>query len=128
MGGEERDAGTKILVVDDDEASRAVIMRMLEGRGHTTLAASSAEAAEEMLEEEEVHLIVADLRMPGMSGVELVRRARARHPQVAAIYVSGHPGDLALSPEGDAGAAAVLEKPFGREQLLGAVDDALAGG
>jgi CheY-like chemotaxis protein len=125
MGGAERAAGT-ILVVDDDPAVLTIVSRMLERRGYSTHVAADGAAAEAILEGEEVDLIVADLRMPEMSGVELVRRARARRPQVAAIYMSGDAGELASLPGAEA--AAALEKPFGGEQLLRAVDDALAGG
>jgi two-component system cell cycle sensor histidine kinase/response regulator CckA len=129
MGGEERATGGTILVVDDDEAVLTIVARMLKRRGYLTRVAASGEAAEEILEREgEVDLIVADLRMPGISGVELVRRARARYPQVAAIYISGHVENPAPLPEGEAEAGTVLEKPFSGEQLLKAVGDALAGG
>ena len=129
MGGEERATGGTILVVDDDEAVLTIVSRMLERRGYTTYAVASGEAAEEILEREgEVDLIVADLRMPGISGAELVRRARARCPRVAAIYISGYAEEPASLLEGELEEEVVLEKPFGSEQLLKAVGDALAGG
>jgi two-component system, cell cycle sensor histidine kinase and response regulator CckA len=126
LGGEELVTGGTILVVDDDASILTVVARMLERGGYSFHVAASGERAEEILEGEGgIDLIVADLRMPGMSGPELVRRARAKCPRMAAIYMSGHPGDPAApAPQG----AVVLEKPFGREQLLKAVGDALAGG
>jgi len=126
MGGEERATSGTILVVDDDPSVLAVVSRMLERGGYTAHVATSWEAVEEILEGEEVDLIVADLRMPEVSGAELIRRARLRRPQVAAIYMSGHTEDLASLPEVEV--AAALEKPFDGEQLLRAVGDALAGG
>jgi two-component system cell cycle sensor histidine kinase/response regulator CckA len=128
MGGEERVTGGTILIVDDDESVLTIVARMLERRGYTTRVAASGEAAEEILEREgEVDLIVADLRLPGISGAEFVRRARARYPRVAAIYISGNAETQASLSEGEPEAGAVLEKPFGSEQLLKAVGDALAG-
>jgi CheY-like chemotaxis protein len=124
MGGDESAAGGVILVVDDDEAIATVVSRMLERAGYATARATGGAAAIEILEREGcVALIVADLRMPGMPGAELVRRARALHPQVAAVYISGYPADPAAPP-----GAVVLEKPFTGEALLRAVGDALAGG
>lgn len=125
IGGDEGAAGGTILVVDDDQSVLEVVSRMLRRWGYATHVASGGAAAEEILEREgRVDLIVADLRMPGISGVELVDRARGRHPRAAAIYISGHAGDRGSLPPG----AALLEKPFTREQLLRAVDGALAGG
>lgn len=125
MGGDERAAGGAILVIDDDRAVLAVVSRMLQRYGYTAHVAASGEAAAEILEREEgVDLIVADLRMPGVSGVELVNRARALHPRVAVIYISGYADEQGSLPPG----ATVLEKPFTRAQLLRAVGDALAEG
>jgi two-component system, cell cycle sensor histidine kinase and response regulator CckA len=124
MGGDERAAGGIVLVVDDDQATATVVSRMLERGGYRTAWATSGAAAMEVLEREgRVVLIVTDLRMPGMPGADLVRRARALHPQVAAVYISGYPEDPTAPP-----GAAVLEKPFTGEALLRTVGDALAGG
>jgi two-component system cell cycle sensor histidine kinase/response regulator CckA len=125
MGGEERAAGGTILVADDDPSVLTIVARMLERRGYETHVAASGAAAEEILEREgRVDLIVADLRMPDMSGAELVRRARSLHPRVAAVYISGYTEAAEELPTG----ADVLEKPFTSEALLHAVGDALAGG
>jgi two-component system, cell cycle sensor histidine kinase and response regulator CckA len=126
MGGEERAAGGTILVADDDPSVLTIVARMLERRGYETHVAASGARAEEILEREgRVDLIVADLRMPDMSGAELVRRARSLHPRVAAVYISGYTEDAEeLLPAG----TGVLEKPFTSEALLHAVGAALAGG
>lgn len=124
MGGEPRAAAGSILVVDDDEAVVTLVARMLERSGYATRIATSGAEAEAILEGEEVDAIVVDLRMPGMTGAELVTRARDRRPQVRAIYMSGHAEDRTGLPVGEADAA-ILEKPFGREELLSAVGEAL---
>jgi CheY-like chemotaxis protein len=123
MEREERATKT-ILVVDDDEAAATVVSRMLVRRGYATRVANSGVEAERILEGEEVDAIVVDLRMPGMTGAELVTRARDRHPRVGAIYMSGFAADRSGLPIGEADAT-ILEKPFAREQLLRTVEQAI---
>jgi CheY-like chemotaxis protein len=124
MGGEAREAKATILVVDDDEAVVRLVSRMLERRGYATRVATGGAEAEAVLEGEEVDAIVTDLRMPGMTGAELVTRARDRRPRVKAIYMSGFAGDRIALPAREV-EATILEKPFGSEELLRAVGGAL---
>jgi two-component system, cell cycle sensor histidine kinase and response regulator CckA len=123
MEREERATG-KVLVVDDDEAVATLVSRMLVRRGYATRVANRGVEAERILEGEEVDAIVVDLRMPGMTGAELVTRARDRHPRVRAIYMTAFAGDRSGLPRGEADAA-LLEKPFPRERLLQAVEQAI---
>jgi signal transduction histidine kinase len=121
-------AGRTVLVVDNEKAVLAIVCRMLERHGYKTLAALSGSDAEHELvaAKGNVDLLLTDLQMPGMSGGELVRRLRARHPDLKAIYMSGFASEAAASPgEWDMGR---LEKPFTAPQLLRAVGDALEGG
>jgi CheY-like chemotaxis protein len=122
--GDEPGAAATILVVDDEESVVRVVSRMLAGHGYATRVATGGAEAEEILEGEEVDAIVVDLRMPEMTGVELVTRARDRHPQVKAIYMSGYVEDRTALPARELGVT-VLEKPFDHEQLLRAVEKAL---
>ncbi len=124
MGGEAREAEGTILVVDDEEALARLVSRMLERHGYATRVATGGAEAEQILEGEEVDVIVADLRMPGMTGAELVTRARDRHPRVKAIYMSGYAEDRTALPAQEI-EATILGKPFGSEELLRAVGEAL---
>jgi CheY-like chemotaxis protein len=124
VGGEARTAAATILVVDDEQEAATLVSLMLERSGYATRVATSGAEAEAILEGEEVDAIVADLRMPEMTGAELVTRARDRHPQIGAIYMSSFAGDRSALPAGEV-EAKVLEKPFDGEQLLRAVEEAL---
>jgi two-component system cell cycle sensor histidine kinase/response regulator CckA len=124
MDGEASRAEATILVVDDEEAAARLVSRMLERGGYATRVATGGAEAERILEGEEVDAIVADLRMPGMTGAELVTRTRDRHPQVKAIYMSAYAADRTALPAGEV-EATILEKPFGSEAVLRAVDEAL---
>jgi CheY-like chemotaxis protein len=124
MGGVERATGWTILVVDDDQTVLRIVSSMLRRGGYSTHVASSGEAAEQLLEQQGggVDAMVVDLRMPGISGVELAERARVRYPRVATVFMSGYTDEPLEQPPG----ADVLEKPFTGERLLRAVGDALA--
>ena len=120
--GRVRDRAT-ILVVDDDADVRQVAVSSLESFGYRTLAAKNGPAALDVLERaERVDLLLVDMAMPGMSGVELIKRARERRPGLRAMLVTGYADISAFSPaEGDL----VLPKPYRLERLASSVAEAL---
>jgi signal transduction histidine kinase/ActR/RegA family two-component response regulator len=77
--------GMRVLVVDDDPASREVITAYLESDGATVLSAESSTAAFEMLQREPIDLLLADIAMPGEDGYDLLRRIRALNSTAAAV-------------------------------------------
>ncbi len=85
----ERDRKRIILIVDDEESVRAPLRRLLEKEGHGVLEAGNAEQALQILQTKTVHLIISDHHMPGMSGVDLLKLARVRHPHVLRIMLTG---------------------------------------
>jgi PAS domain S-box-containing protein len=115
--------GATILVVDDDPDVREVAVSSLESFGYRLLAAESGLAALDVLKgTEPVDLLLVDMAMPGMNGVEVIRRARERHPGLRALLVSGYADIAAFSPaEGDL----VLQKPYRLVQLADSVAEAL---
>jgi PAS domain S-box-containing protein len=112
-----------ILVVDDDLGVREVAVSSLESFGYRMLAAEHGPAALELLARgERVDLLLVDMAMPGMNGVELIRRAREGHPGLRAMLVTGNADVGAFSPtEGDL----VLQKPYRLERLADCVAEAL---
>ncbi|HMD64119.1 MAG TPA: ATP-binding protein [Stellaceae bacterium] len=112
-----------ILVVDDDPDVREVAVGTLESLGYRMLAAENGPAALELLERSgTVDLLLVDMAMPGMNGVELIRRARERHGDLRAMLVSGYADVGAFAPaEGDL----VLQKPYRLERLAETVVRAL---
>jgi two-component system, cell cycle sensor histidine kinase and response regulator CckA len=127
-----------ILVVEDRESLRGVTAAVLENYGYTVLQADGPEAALKLFDDEikgrrGVDLVVTDLVMPGMSGIELVRRIRAtgnltKPPRV--LFVSAHPEEKLLSYgykcEGDTSAHEFLQKPFTAIELLMKIRAALS--
>jgi CheY-like chemotaxis protein len=112
-----------ILVVDDDADVRALTREVLEGAGYQVLEAGGGLAALTLAgtHPKTIHLVLTDVRMPGMSGPELVRRMIEVRPGVAVLYVSGHVPDPAAL-----GGRPWLAKPFVGAELLAAVRRALA--
>ena len=115
--------GATILVVDDDPDVREVAVSSLESCGYHLLAAENGLAALDVLKgTERVDLLLVDMAMPGMNGVEVIRRARERHPGLRALLVSGYADIAAFSPaEGDL----VLQKPYRLARLADSVAKAL---
>ena len=112
-----------IMVVDDDPDVREVAVSSLESSGYRLLAAENGPAALDLLTRSgPVHLLIVDMAMPGMNGVELIRRARERQGDLRAMLVTGYADVAAFAPaEGDL----VLQKPYRLERLAESVAAAL---
>jgi two-component system, cell cycle sensor histidine kinase and response regulator CckA len=121
--------GQTVLVVDDERSVGTIVGHMLAKHGYRACTASSGPDAEAMATApgSDVELLLTDLRMPGMSGRELVDRVRCSRPGLPAVYMSGYGEDVSLEGPFDE-AAIILQKPFTVEQLLRAVGDALVRG
>jgi two-component system response regulator FixJ len=116
---------TIVHVVDDDEAMRHSLLFLLECAGIEARAYPSALAFLEALPSAERGCIVTDVRMPGMSGIELVGKLKEVGVTDPVIVITGH-GDIPLAVEAmKAGVSDFLEKPFDDQQLLSAVRKAL---
>ena len=79
-----------LLLVDDEENVLAALRRLLRGEGWRVLSATSAEEALQLMARNEVDVILSDQRMPGMTGVELLRRAKQLFPQTIRLVLSGY--------------------------------------
>jgi two-component system, cell cycle sensor histidine kinase and response regulator CckA len=108
-----------ILVVDDDRALRPLAKRILERKGYKVLVAGSAEEALKLVSEHsgDVHLVLADVLMPGMDGVELAERLTALRPNLRVLYTSGMPRD----------GAPFIAKPYTAQMLTRKVREVLDG-
>ncbi|MBL8611143.1 MAG: PAS domain S-box protein [Myxococcales bacterium] len=115
--------GESILLVDDDELVRATTARLLERLGYSVTATGDAESAlaAAAAAPAPFALLLTDMSMPGMNGLELVQRMRERHPQTRALVVSGNP-----PPAETSDALAFLQKPYTLESLAARVRALLA--
>ncbi len=118
-----------ILVIDDDPVLRRVITLALEEAGHSVLRCENGRKAIDHLAHAPVDLLITDIIMPEMDGVETVRAARRLQPELPILAISGggsfDPGDY-LGMAQAFGATAVLPKPFRPLQLVELVGKLLA--
>jgi len=106
----------RILVIEDDSSNRALLERILAAEGHSIVAAENGAVGLAQLAQNEVDLVVTDIVMPGIEGVEIIREIRRLLPDMKIIAVSGaHP--LYLEAVSRLGANAVLRKPFRPAEL-----------
>lgn len=118
--------GRIVVVVEDDEGMREAIESLLDIAGFTTVVYESAEALLAGGEVKDALCVISDLKLPAMSGLELVARLRTcgRWPPV--ILITAHDGPEVRGEAERAGVAAFLAKPFSGSALLGAIEN-LAG-
>jgi two-component system response regulator FixJ len=115
-----------VHVIDDDEAMRHSLEFLLDCEGLSVRAYDSAVAFLDGVPAMERGCIVTDVRMPGMSGMELVQRLKALGVSDPVIVITGH-GDVPLAVEAmKAGVTDFIEKPFDNEVLIGAIRAGLA--
>jgi len=116
---------SEVYVVDDDEAIRRSLAFLLRTAGITSHTYESAEAFLAEARGLPPGCVITDVRMPGVDGIELVRRLGEEKLPLATIVMTGH-GDIALAVEAmKAGAVDFIEKPFKDEVMLSAVQKAL---
>jgi two-component system response regulator FixJ len=116
---------TVVHVVDDDESAREALAFLLEAADFTVVSHASALALLDALPLDGAGCVITDMRMPDMTGLELVRELNARGARVPILMITGH-GDIPLAVEAmRAGVVDFIEKPFGEARILDALARAL---
>lgn len=114
-----------IYVIDDDEAVRQSLEFLLKTAGVAVRSFDSAKAFLDTLPDVRFGCVVTDVRMPEITGIDLLKRVKEVKPELPVIVITGH-GDIALAVEAmKIGAVDFLEKPFDDDHLLSAVRSAL---
>ena len=115
-----------ISVVDDDASIREALANLISSVGYEVELYASAEEFLSSTEARMAACLVLDLRMPGMGGLELLRRLTAEGREPPVIVITAQGDDETRAESLAAGAVAFLNKPFKEETILGAIDSALA--
>jgi FixJ family two-component response regulator len=115
-----------VSIVDDDESLRRSVKNLLTSVGFRVETFASAEAFLQSAHRADTRCVVLDLRMPGMSGLDLLMRLAADGSSIPVVVLTAHSDDEERRRTLQAGAVAFLGKPFHGEALLGAVRRALA--
>jgi len=118
---------SKILVVDDQATVLASFERILSGMGHAVISASQAEAALALLASENPDLVIMDIRLPGMNGLEAFRRMTASRPRLPVIIITGYGTTESAIEAMKLGAFDYQVKPFDPDEMLRTIDRALEG-
>jgi len=114
----------KVLLVDDEEDFVTTLAERLQLRGIEAQIATDGETALTLIETAPPQVVVLDVMMPGLGGADVLKRIKARHPQIPVILLTGH-GSIREGTDGlRQGAYDYLVKPIDIEELIGKMQDA----
>src|SRR5437588_10968704 len=115
----------RVLVIDDESAIRDSLKMTLEYEGYEVLGAATGQEGLSLAEREAPDLVLLDVKMPGMDGIEVLERLRSMNESVPVIVVSGH-GTISTAVEATKkGAFDFIEKPFASDRVLVSLRNAL---
>lgn len=126
----EFDTDHSILLVEDEGGIRRLMTFVLESEGYTVSATAGGEEAMELAAGRDLpfDLLVTDVELPGMQGVQVEQQIRALFPQVQVLYISGYPEEMVRQPEAIDPGAPFLQKPFTSRGLLQKIGEILQSG
>ena len=116
----------KVLLVDDELEFTAALAERLALRGMDASTATSGEEALKILETDPPHIVVSDLMMPGLGGMELLKRIQERHSGVRVILLTGMSYAFDMQEGKRLGAFACLMKPLNIDELVKTIHEAVA--
>jgi FixJ family two-component response regulator len=115
-----------VVIVDDDQSLRNATRDLLKAAGFSTATFEDAESFLGSASRASAACLVADMRMPGMTGLELYQALVASGDRIPTLIITAHPEELTQSRARDAGITCYLSKPFAPDDLLECVGEALA--
>jgi len=122
--------GKKILLIDDDKLVLLTVKRLLAREGYVVITAMTGSGAMRRMEDDDFDLIISDIKMPGMDGVETVKKirklvAQKHHPAIPEIFITGYAAEGIYQEAKSLNAAGYIEKPFDVKSLLQSVKTAI---
>jgi DNA-binding response OmpR family regulator len=121
-----RSRAVKILVLDDDSDTGEVLRYLLSKEGFRVEVTTSPTAGLEMLQTRQYHILLLDLKMPEMDGIDVLKKLREKDTDIAVIVVTGYPSVDSAVASLKSGVSDYVEKPVDREKLLAAVNKIVA--
>ena len=115
-----------VAIVDDDESIRNATRDLLRAEGFSTATFEDAESFLASASRASASCVVADIRMPGMTGLELYQTLVASGDGIPTVIITAHPEDATRSRAREAGITCYLSKPFAPDELVECVREALA--
>jgi two-component system response regulator (stage 0 sporulation protein F) len=117
----------QVLVVDDEQSICLLLQDVLTRFGHNVATCQDGESALTVAQERSFDLILLDIRMPGMDGLEALRRLRRSQPEAMFVMITGYAKDDVIDQALQSGASACLCKPFSLAQVKKLLDDVTSG-
>ena len=114
----------KILLVDDEERFLATTQKLLTKKGYDVSTANSGSKALELLDQKTIHVVILDVKMPGMDGIETLKAIKKQHPMVEVIMLTGHATVESAIQGLKSGASDYLMKPADIDDLVNRAEDA----
>jgi DNA-binding response OmpR family regulator len=108
----------KILLIDDDEMTLIFMRKMLEDSGFPVVATADGPHGIELFKEHHPQLVLLDIGLPGMSGLQVLRELRSLDPEAQVVIISGYKSDVTVRQALDSGAQEFIEKPVDARILL----------
>ena len=115
----------KILIADDEPAVLQSISVLLRSRDHDVTAISESAEAQRLLQEEQFDLLVTDIRMSPVDGMQLLQLAHDKHPDMPVIIISAYSAESTQAQGFELGCTAYIKKPFNIDEVLDTVAKAL---
>lgn len=119
------DSDARILIVDDDENIRKVLMAILEDKGYDMEAVGTAREAIKRIEKKFYNLALIDIRLPDMEGIDLLMKIRDTTPRMRKVIITGYPTLQNAVDAVNRGADAYIMKPFDVERMLSTIREQL---
>ncbi len=116
----------RILIAEDDDSMRSFLARALERAGYEVESAADGIEAAAAITENEFDLLIADIVMPGIDGVELARRACLERPELRVMFITGFAAVALQARQSAPKDARILSKPFHLRELVDQVHEMLA--
>ena len=118
-------ANKPILIVDDEAIVRESIGDWLKDAGYQVATAESGEEALAMIGRQDFSLIVVDLRLPGMHGIDVLKEVKAKRPEIKSIVITAYPADLSAAEAKKLGVIDYIVKPVAPDRLEKAIREAI---
>ncbi|MDY7093767.1 MAG: sigma-54 dependent transcriptional regulator [Acidobacteriota bacterium] len=107
-----------ILIIDDEEVLQDVLTSLIRKEGHTTFSARTGEEGIDLLRKEEVDLVLLDLMLPGMSGIEVLQQIRSQDPDMVVVVITAYSSIEGAIEAMRQGAFHYIPKPFKNQEVL----------
>ena len=114
----------KVLVVDDEEMLRSLLARILEREGYSVSTAAGGKQALAVLEKSDFQIMVSDVKMPEMSGFELLKAAKQKYPRLAVVMMTAFGDEYTVREALNLGAEGYVTKPFKSQDITSEVSRA----